>query len=180
MEHKSTEKFSIVHYGIIVILVTMLVMIQLGADSILLLCITLTLFIQILLYYMGTDVLVVDIMMRFVIDMLVVFRLKPKGDLTLLFALVRATGVALELSMLFSRNIVIIIIYVLLSIVSFVLLGYILYVTNLISAIIFRMPIYLVGYLGYGNAAATITTTNIINKALYIFAVNELLKDIPV
>ena len=169
---------SIVSYGIFLILVVTFFMLYFKADAVLLYCMILTLIDQCFLINIKNHVYITDIIIRFIIDILILYKINPDEDLRMIYLFIRIASLASEISMLITNNMMIILIYIGLSIASFVVLGYMLFkIDNLKYAIIFKAPIYLLGYLGKMEKNICITSSNIINKALYLFALNQLLKN---
>jgi len=163
-------------YGFIFILLLTLASLRLKLDATLGICMTITIFSQLLLIYSKDNFYTVDIILRFMIDMLVLYKLNPTHDMLMTYILVRLLTVALEITMYITSNGLFYILYTTVSCISMVILYQILTKYDLSCAILFKMPFFLVGYVHEKSKVISFTMTNIFNKAMYLFALNELLK----
>ncbi len=167
-------------YGLFVLLLLMISMLYMKADIVLLMCFFLTIYEQFILVYkiVNIDMIIfLDIFIRFVVDTLVFSRLSPSSNTMNMYVFSRFMAVLLELILLMNNNPVFIILYIVISILNFVIWCYVaIKFEKLTPLILFKFPIFLLNFSGGFHKKFVLTSSNIINKGLYLFALNIVVK----
>ncbi len=166
-------------FGLMVIIIVFLSTMRLNMNSVMFICTLLTLLAQYLLSFdiKKNEYLLYDIFIRLTIDILVLYKLNPKNKLIILYFLARITLSCLELTILVTNNLFVFIAYIFTVLLSIYILYMVLDTKKFMKyAIIFTFPFFMFNYLGNINYKILATTSNIFNKSLYIFALNEIFK----
>lgn len=161
-------------YGLMILLVTLAGMLIINIDKIILGCMAITIIEQMSVNFLSEEMTtILDIACRFVIDCLVIFKLSKDMHTLSNYLSIRFVASALEFIILISDNPIFTIYY-------FIFYAYCFYIwytlvigmDHLSSLILFRFPIFVLGMVPGTDRRLVITSSNIINKGLYLLALN--------